>query len=426
MTAHDRLQTEKLIDRGRAGDDIARRAAPVLERQLEDVAVPEAPMITPVPRERALPLSPAQQRLWLIEELTSGGAEYNTGVGLRLSGALDLDALRAVLDALVSRHESLRTTFDSVDGHGVQTVAARGVIPLRTVDLSTIDQHERDTAVDQALAEELSNPFDLRRGPLTRAVLVRLAEDDHVLLLNQHHIVTDGWSHEVLMDEFATLYAAAGGAPVELPELPIQYPDFAVWQRERLSSPALEPHLDYWRHKLAGIETLELPTDRPRPYLRTTAGAVHRQDLPADLVQALTGVGRTHGATLFMTLAVAVQVLLSRYSGQQDVAIGTVTSGRNRTELEKLVGFFVNTVILRSTVNGSRTFSELVTEVRETVLEAFAHDDVPFDRLVKELQPERDPSRNPLVQAMVVLQNPRLRPREIDGLRITEHDLPRH
>ncbi|MCA1673835.1 MAG: condensation domain-containing protein, partial [Actinobacteria bacterium] len=344
----------------------------------------------------------------------------------RLSGALNLDALRAVLAALVSRHESLRTTFNTVDGHGVQVVAARGEIPLRAVNLSAIDLHERDTVVDQALAEELSNPFDLRRGPLTRAVLVRIAKDDHVLLLNQHHIVTDGWSAGVLMDEFIQLYAAAGGAPVELPELPIQYPDFAVWQRERLSGPALEPHLDYWKRKLAGIETLKLPTDRPRPSLRTTAGAVHRQDLPADLVQALTGVGRTHGVTLFMTLAAAVQVLFSRYSSQQDVAIGTVTSGRNRAELEKLVGFFVNTVILRSTVNGSRTFSEFVTEVRETVLEAFAHDDVPFDRLVKELQPERDPSRNPLVQTMVVLQNARLRPREIDGLRITEHDLPRH
>ncbi|MGH3779569.1 MAG: condensation domain-containing protein, partial [Pseudonocardiaceae bacterium] len=385
-----------------------------------------AELITPVPRDRALPLSLAQQRLWLLDEMTSGSAEYNTGFGLRLSGALDLDALRVVLDALVNRHESLRTTFDTVDGHGVQTVAACGEIPLRAVNLSTIDLCERDAAVEQALAKELSNPFDLHRGPLTRAMLVCLAEDDHVLLLNQHHIVTDGWSAGVLMEEFAKLYAAAGGALVELPMLPIQYPDFAVWQRERLSGPALEPHLDYWKHKLAGIEPLELPTDRPRPNLRTTAGAVYHQDLPADLIQALTRLGRTHGATLFMTLSAAVQVLFSRYSSQQDVAIGTVTSGRNRAELENLVGFFVNTVVLRSKVNSARTFSEVLTEVRETVLEAFAHDEVPFDRLVKELHPERDPSRNPLVQAMVVLQNEMLCPREIDGLRIAEHDLPRH
>ncbi|MGH3836707.1 MAG: amino acid adenylation domain-containing protein, partial [Pseudonocardiaceae bacterium] len=232
-----------------------------------------AERITPVPRDRALPLSPAQQRLWFLDELTSDGTEYNTGVGLRLSGALDPGALRTALDALVSRHESLRTTFHTLDGHGVQMVAARGEIPLRAVDLTTMEFSERDSAVDHALAEELSHPFDLQSGPLTRAVLVRLAEDDHVLLLNQHHIITDGWSVGVLTAELADLYAAVRGAPIELPELPIQYLDFAVWQRERLSDPALEPHLDYWKRKLAGIETLQLPTDRPRPYLRTTAGA---------------------------------------------------------------------------------------------------------------------------------------------------------
>ncbi|MGH3780083.1 MAG: amino acid adenylation domain-containing protein, partial [Pseudonocardiaceae bacterium] len=252
------------------GVDLPARAvfdAPTVAR-LADL-LPAAPradhpeLIIPVPRDRALPLSLAQQRLWLLDGLTSGGVEYNTGVGLRLSGALDPDALRAVLDALVSRHESLRTTFDTMDGHGVQVVAARGEIPLRAVDLSTIDVHERDAAVDQVLAGELGKPFDLQRGPLTRAVLVCLAEDDHVLLLNQHHIVTDGWSAGVLMEEFAKLYAAARGAPVELSALPIQYPDFAVWQRERLSGPALEPSLAYWKGKLAGIEPLELPTDRP-------------------------------------------------------------------------------------------------------------------------------------------------------------------
>ncbi|MCA1682083.1 MAG: condensation domain-containing protein, partial [Actinobacteria bacterium] len=385
----------------------------------------DAERIIPVPRDRALPLSSAQQRLWFLNELISDGTEYNTGVGLRLSGALDPGALRAALDALVSRHESLRTTFHTLDGHGVQVVAARGEIPLRAVDLTTMEFSERGTAADQALAEELSHSFDLQRGPLTRAVLVRLAEDDHVLLLSQHHIITDGWSVGVLTDELAELYAAVRGAPIELPELSIQYPDFAVWQRERLSDQVLEPHLDYWKRKLAGIETLELPTDRPRPYLRSTAGAVYREDLPSSLVEALTRVGRKQGVTLFMTLTAAVQVLLSRYCSQKDVAIGTVTSGRNRAELENLVGFFVNTVVLRSTVNGALTFSEFVAEVRETVLEAFAHDEVPFDRLVEELQPERDPSRNPLVQTMVVLQNAMVQPREIDGLRITEHDLPR-
>ncbi len=382
--------------------------------------------IRSVSRERPLPLSPVQQRLWFLDDLTSGGTEYNTGVGLRLSGALDLDALRAALDALVSRHESLRTTFDTVDGHGMQVIAAGGDIPLHAVDLSTVDSAERDAAVEQALTDELSCPFDLRRGPLTRAVLVRLAEDDHVLMLSQHHIVTDGWSVAVLVDELAELYAAAvRRVPAGLPELPVQYLDFAGWQRERLSGPALEEHLGYWKRKLADLPVLELPTDRPRPQLRTTSGAVHRRDLSADLVTGVTRVGREQGATLFMTLVAAVQLLLSRYTHQQDVVIGTATSGRNRRELENLVGFFVNTVVLRSAVDGAMTFSELVAEVRETVLEAFAHDEVPFDRLVEELRPERDPSRTPLVQAMVVLQNALVRSREVDGLRIAEHDLPR-
>jgi hypothetical protein len=382
--------------------------------------------IRPVSRERPLPLSPGQQRLWFLDDLSSGGTEYNTGVGLRLSGTLDLDALQAALDALVSRHESLRTTFITVDGHGMQVVAAGGDMPLRAVDLSTVDSAQRDTAVQQALAEELSCPFDLRRGPLTRAVLVRLAEDDHVLMLSQHHIITDGWSVAVLVDEFTKLYAAAvRRVPATLAELSIQYLDFAGWQRERLSRPALEEHLGYWRRKLVDLRVLELSTDRPRPHLRTTSGAVYRRDLPADLVDGLARVGQQEDATLFMTLVAAVQLLLSRHTHQQDVAIGTATSGRNRTELENLVGFFVNTVVLRSEVASVRTFNEFLAEVRETVLEAFSHDEVPFDRLVEELQPERDPSRTPLVQAMVVLQNAIVRSQEIDGLRITEHALPR-
>ncbi len=379
--------------------------------------------ITAASRGTALPLSPAQQRLWFLDDLSSGGTEYNTGVGLRLSGAVDLAALRCALAALSSRHESLRTTFETVDGRGVQIVAAHGEIPLRFIDLA---DHRPDGALDRALAAELSAPFDLRRGPLTRTLLVRLADDDHVLLLSQHHIVTDGWSVRVLVDELAQLYGAASlGVAATLAELPIQYPDFAVWQRERLSGPALDPHLDYWRHQLAGVEALELPTDRPRPPLRTTSGAVYRYDLSAHLVRRLTATGQAHGATLFMTLTAAVQVLLSRLSSQRDVAVGTVTSGRDRAELDKLVGFFVNTVVLRSRVEPTQSFGDFLAAVRETVLEAFAHDEVPFDRLTEELRPERDLSRTPLVQAMVVLQQEMVPPREVAGLRITEHDLPR-
>ncbi|HSV66550.1 MAG TPA: amino acid adenylation domain-containing protein, partial [Mycobacteriales bacterium] len=396
--------------------------------ELVAAAAPGGPggQITPVPRGQALPLSAAQRRLWFLDDLTAGGTEYNTGIGLRLSGDLDLDALRAALAGLVRRHESLRTTFDTVAGHGVQVIADEGEIPLRTVDLSGTDPGERDHAVEEALAAELSRPFDLRRGPLTRTVLVRRAEDDHVLLLSQHHIITDGWSVRVLVDELVERYAAAvRRTSSELPELPIQYADYAEWQRGRHAAGTLDEHLAYWRRTLAGIAPLELPTDRPRPSLRTAAGAVHRHDLPAGLVQALSRVGHENGATLFMTLVAAVQVLLSRYANQTDVAIGTATSGRDRAELENLVGFFVNTVVLRTQVLAERSFGELLADVRETVLEAFAHDEAPFDKLVEEIQPGRDPSRTPLVQALVVLQTDMVRPRETAGLRVTEHDLPR-
>ncbi|MGC9671571.1 amino acid adenylation domain-containing protein, partial [Planosporangium sp. 12N6] len=381
--------------------------------------------ITAVPRHRTLPLSAAQQRLWFLDDLT-GGIEYNTGIGLRLSGPLDLVALRAALDGLVARHEALRTTFDDVDGHAAQVIADTGEIPVRVADLSTLDPGDREPALARELTDELKRPFDLRRAPLTRALLVRLAAADHVLLLCQHHIITDGWSVRILVDELAERYAAAtGNTAAHLPELAIGYPDFAVWQRERVDGPALDEHLAYWRDKLAGLPVLELPTDRPRPHLRTTSGAIHRRDLPADLVARLSTVAHGHDATLFMTLVAATQVLLSRYTNTDDVAVGTVTSGRNRAELEDLVGFFVNTVVLRGHLDRARTFGEFLAGVRETVLEAFAHDEVPFDRLVEELQPDRDPSRTPLVQALVVLQDTMVRPREAGALRITEHDLPR-
>ncbi|HEX6525920.1 MAG TPA: amino acid adenylation domain-containing protein, partial [Streptosporangiaceae bacterium] len=375
---------------------------------------------------RTVPVSAAQRRLWFLDELTSGGIEYNTGIGVRLSGRLDTGALREALDSLASRHESLRTTFDNVDGRGMQVVAAEGDIPLRVLDMSAIPGDLRDAAVERALANELKLPFDLRRGPLTKVTLLRLADNDHILLLCQHHIITDGWSVRVLVDELAELYSASvRGSAAILPELPIQYADFALWQGEQLAGPALDVHLDYWDRKLAGLGPLELPTDRPRPPVRTTAGAVCRHDLPADLVERLTRTGQSRSATLFMTLAAAVQLLLSRYSGQRDVAIGTVTSGRTRAELKDLIGFFVNTVVLRSQVDDTTTVGEFLSQVRETALEAFAHDEAPFDRVVERLKPERDPGRTPLIQTLIVLQNAIVRPRTVSGLRFSPHDLPR-
>jgi amino acid adenylation domain-containing protein/non-ribosomal peptide synthase protein (TIGR01720 family) len=355
------------------------------------------------------PIAPAQRRLWFLHDLTGGDTEYNTGIALRLTGSLDRRALQRALDELVARHEPLRTTFDLVGGEVVQLVAATGTLVPQEVD-----------HYDDVFADELERPFDLRRGPLTRVTLVRMSADEHVLLLCQHHIVTDGWSIGVLVDELTTVYA--GGS---LPAPAIQYADFAHWQRDRLDGRLRDRQLAYWRRKLAGIAPLELPTDRPRPQVRTTEGAIRRHNLPADLVSRLTELGRQRGATLFMTLTAAVQVLLARHSNQRDIAVGTVVSGRDHAELERLTGFFVNTLVLRSWVNPAQSWPDFLADVRETTLEAFAYADVPFDQVVEDVRPDRDPSRTPLAQVLVVSQNEMVRPTRSGGLTVTEHDLPR-
>ncbi|MFT7834710.1 amino acid adenylation domain-containing protein [Saccharothrix sp. BKS2] len=365
--------------------------------------VPGVPPIPRVPRGEPLPLSPAQRRLFSLD----GTAEQNTAVGLELTGPLDVPRLAAALDALALRHDALRTTFDVVGDEPVQLVAPHGTIPLRVLPRPT----ERPGAGELGLDE----PFDLRQGPLARAVLAPLGEDRHLLVLVQHHIITDGWSVQVLVEELAELYA--GGQPAEPA---VQYPDFAVWDR---GNPGGD--VAWWRDRLAGIEALDLPTDRPRPPLRTTTGAVLRRELDRELVDRLAGVGRAHDATLFMTLTAAVQVLLSARCRQRDIAVGTASSGRDRTDLERAVGFFVRTLVLRSWVDPDLPFTAFLDHVRGTALEAFAHDDAPFDRVVEELRPDPDPSRTPLVQAVVALQQPLVRDGRFGELAVTEHDLPR-
>ncbi|MFE2499953.1 amino acid adenylation domain-containing protein, partial [Streptomyces scopuliridis] len=362
-----------------------------------------ATSITPVPRDRELPLSYGQERLWFLDDFTPGGVEYNTGLALRLTGDLDLAALRAALDGLTARHEALRTTF----GGGVQTVHPTLTAPLRAVDLSTDNDADRPHALDKILRTEQSTPFDLAAGPLFRVLAVRLGAEEHVLVLSMHHIATDGWSMGLITRELSALYAAAErGEDADLDELPVQYPDFAVWQRERRTSDAHGQQLDYWRDQLDGLEPLELPTDRPRPAVRTSAGALHTFEVPGELVRRLARSGQRRGASLFMVLTAVTQLLLSRYSGQRDVAVGTVVSGRERAELEGLVGFFVNTLVLRARIDQDRhSFDDLLDHVRTTALDAFARQEVPFDRVVDALAPERDPSRTPLVQALIVLQN---------------------
>ncbi|MFG2909706.1 non-ribosomal peptide synthase/polyketide synthase [Kitasatospora sp. NPDC048286] len=365
---------------------------------------PARPPVLPVARAGAAPMSYAQQRLWFLEEFAPGGAEYVTALALRLRGTLDTEALGAALGALAARHESLRTTFDSVDGHGVQLVHPPQDVPLPLHDLAELPYREREEALRELLAAERARPFDLRRGPLVRPALARLADGEHVLALTLHHIVTDGWSTAVLLTDLAHLYRAElDSTQGPLAPLPVQYADYAHWQRTA-GAPA-EQQLDYWRRQLDGVAPLRLPTDRPRPAVRTSNGATARLELPADTARRLAEVGRERGTTLFTTLVAAAQAYLARLAGDTDIAVGTVTSGRDRPEVQSLVGFFVNTLVLRSRVEPGQPFDALLGEVRQTVLDALAHQDVPFEKVVDEVQPVRDTSRSPLFQVLVVLQN---------------------
>ncbi|MFB9905655.1 amino acid adenylation domain-containing protein [Allokutzneria oryzae] len=367
--------------------------------------------IARVPRSKPLPLSFAQQRLWFLNDFDPTSTEYNTVFAFRLHGVVDTEALEIALGDLVARHEPLRTTFDLVEEQGVQVIHES--VP---VVLGLLDAVDEDAMRDH-LAALVDKPFDLRTGPVFRAALIGISPTEHVFALVMHHIATDGWSMGLLANELGVYYAAAlRGERAELPPLPVQYADFAVWQRERLSGSAMEEHLAYWRAHLDGIAPLDLPIDRPRPTVRSAAGAVKMFEVDADVVAGLRSLAREQDATLFMALVAAVKVLLARYTGQSDITVGTAGSGRNRAEVEGLIGFFVNTVVLRSTVDEARTFAEHLASVRSTVLEAFTHDEVPFERLVEIAQPERDPSRNAVVEVMVGLENTRAQGMELPGL----------
>ncbi|MEV4314210.1 non-ribosomal peptide synthase/polyketide synthase [Actinocrispum sp. NPDC049592] len=412
----DSILSIRVISRLRAelGAELSTRAlfdAPTVADLASRIVQTTHTVIPRRSRDGGLPLSFAQQRLWFLHSFDPSSAEYVTPLAIRLTGSVDADALRRALNALVRRHESLRTTFDEVDGKGVQVVH-----PHREVSLPVLSVSD----VDEVLLAASRRPFDLRRGPLLRTCLLKLAEDEHVLAMIMHHIVTDGWSGGVLMTDLAELYRAEiDGDRADLPELPIQYADFAAWQREQ------DPTgLDFWRERLDGVTPLELPTDRPRPPVHTDNGAVLEFDVPAAIVGKLKAQGQLGNRTLFMTLVAACKVVLHRWTGQDDIAVGTVTSGRDRAELERLIGFFVNTLVLRSTVDERSTFESFSNTVRETVLEAFAHQDVPFEQIVDAVQPDRDTSRTPLFQVMVVLQNTPNEQVQLPGLVAEDLDLP--
>jgi amino acid adenylation domain-containing protein len=365
---------------------------------------------TKAAKSRRAPVSFAQQRLWFLDQFESDGAAFNISQALRLIGPLDEPALVKSLNALIARHEPLRTNFELLNAEPVQVINPPGAVNLSFVDLRDLprdDRDDREAAVSRLIAESIRRAFDLSHDPLLRANLFQLGDHEHVLLLTMHHIVSDGWSMGVLFRELGALYEAfVNGRQSPLTELPIQYSDFAVWQRDWLRGEVLETQLAYWRKQLAGAPAvLELPTDKPRPLIQTFNGTYHSKILSPGLGDFLSEFSRREGVTLFMTLLAAFQTLLYRYTNQEDIVVGTPIANRTRKETEGLIGFFVNTLVLRTDCSGNPTFRQLLRRVREVALEAYAHQDIPFEKLVEELKPERSLNRMPLFQTLFAVQN---------------------
>jgi amino acid adenylation domain-containing protein len=396
--------------------------AAVVERLRRAGAQVETPPLERISRDGELSLSFAQQRLWLLDQLDPGNRVYNIPAGVRLSGSLSLVALRRTLKEIVRRHEALRTSFPAVEGLPVQRIAPAGLVDLPLLDLAELPGDVRASELRRLAREEARRPFDLAHGPVLRVRLLRLGETDHVALLTMHHIVSDEWSIGLLIREVVALYTAfSSGAPSPLPALPLQYADFAHWQRRWLSGPALDAELSFWKRELAGAPAvLELPTDRPRPPVQTLRAVQHPFTWPAGLSHRVRELARREGATLFMTLLAAFQALLSRSSGRDNLTVGTPIAGRNRLEIEELIGFFVNTLVLSADFSGEPSFREALVQARERVLAAHDHQDLPFEMLVSELQPERSLAHSPLFQVMFALQNALRQPLALPGLELSE------
>lgn len=384
-----------------------------------------APPVEPVAREAELPLSFAQQRLWFLDQLTPGNPFYNVATAVQLTGPLTVAALRRSLGEVVRRHEVLRTTFPMRDGRAAQRIAPPSSFVVAVVDLSALWENHRKTEVYRLGYAEADRPFELASGPLLRATLLRLGAGEHVLLLTVHHVVADGWSLGVLIREAAALYEAFRlEKPTPLPELAVQYADFAHWQRQWLQGDVLERQLSYWREVLADLPVLELPADRPRPEVQSYRGATFSFSISPELSQSVRRLTKAEGVTLFMTLLAAFQALLYRYTARDDIVVGSGIANRNRAEIEGLIGFFVNMLVLRTDLSGDPSFRELLARVREVCLGAYAHQDLPFERLVDELAPERELSREPLFQVVFELQNfPFETLSQPDGLRLRRMDL---
>ncbi|HEY7273634.1 MAG TPA: condensation domain-containing protein, partial [Actinoplanes sp.] len=374
-----------------------RGLTPLIERSATAVIVPP---VRVAGRDRPLPLSFAQQRLWFLDQLAPGSIEYNLPSPMPWHGALDVTALDAALRRVVARHEVLRTRLVAdADGVAYQVIDPPAPFPLPVVDVS--GDSDPAASARRLVAADSALPFDLAGGWLIRASLIRLRADEHVLALVMHHAASDEWSMDILRRELSVLYRTLrAGRPDPLPSLPVQYADFAVWQRERLAGEVLDGQLAYWRDQLAGLPVLDLPADRPRPPVRSIAGAMTRFTVPAEVADGLRELARDNGVTMFMTLLAAFAALLGRYCGTDDVVVGTPVANRNRAEIEDLIGFFVNTLVLRTDLSGDPAFTEVLGRVRETTLAAYAHQDLPFEQLVDVLATDRDQSRSPLFQVL--------------------------
>ncbi|MBC1221785.1 TauD/TfdA family dioxygenase [Nostoc sp. UCD121] len=383
----------------------------------------EDDLIRPIQRDQPLALSFAQQRLWLVEQLQPDSFTYNEPVALHLIGSLNVEVLEQSINEIVRRHEILRTTFTAIEGQPVQVISSTLKVKVSVIDLINLPEIEREHKAQILARQEAELPFDLAKLPLIRVTVLQLGKQENILLLTVHHIVWDGWSIGVLIQELSTLYRAFCNAqPSPLPELPIQYADFAVWQRNWLQGKVLSEKLAYWQERLGNnLPVLQLPTMRPRTEVKTNRGASQSFLIPSNLAQTIQAFSHQEGVSLFMTLLAGFQVLLLQYTKQEDIVVGTDIANRNRAETESLIGFFMNLLVLRTDLSGNPSFRELLARVRQVTLEAYAHPDLPFEELVKALQPERNLSNtSPLFQVLFVLQNTPMPSLDLPGLTLKE------
>ncbi|NET84984.1 MAG: amino acid adenylation domain-containing protein, partial [Moorea sp. SIO1F2] len=425
---------EKLLCRVNKGTITPALRQQIAERQAEIIVFLQQngqgyntnyPPIKAIPRDQKLPLSFSQERLWFIDQLEGSKAPYIEHGALQITGNLNVLALEQALSEIVFRHEVLRTSFPTLNGTPTQVIHPDSTININVVDLQQYPEPERETILKQEVQREATTPFDLEVAPLIRCKLWQLDSSEYVLVLTMHHIVSDGWSMGILIEELSSLYQAfCVGAPSPLPELPIQYADFALWQRQWLSGEILETQLNYWKQELEGApKLLQLATDYPRPTAPTYQGRTESFSLNTELTQKLQTLSRDSGTTLFMTLLAAFGTLLYRYSGQEDIFIGTPIANRNRREIEPLIGFFVNTLVIRTDLSGNPSFRELLRRVRSVTLDAYAHQDVPFEKLVEELQPSPSLSYNPLFQVFFNMLNLEETQLELPGVKVEPFEI---